>query len=428
MKKIILAILLSLIWTLLPGKALAAADITIVIDGKAVAFTKDTGMPFVDENARTLVPFRQVLESFGARVSWDSDTRTALATYGGKKVGVPIGSAMLHTDTDTLRLDTKAIIRNGRTYLPVRAVMEGFDAQVEWDGDTRSVMIQRDGRSEATYKGVADYTLGMSKTTVQNRYGAPNKVLASSYGFDWWVYRNGYDGYIQLGVDEAALRGLLITAPKTAGPYKAKVGMSKEALAKLRDEKDMTAINDPFTSFNLTLQQTTLDGVHTLIPYMDDVTGTVQSLLVLEEGYGRLGAGSEAVDERLIQSFEQQIFELTNVFRVQQGQKALVWHEATSAVAKAHSKHMAVEDYFDHTSPGGEGPGERLERGGIRYRGYGENIAAGQRHAMEAVNGWVNSPGHRANMLQDYFEAHGAGVYAGGGTYGIYYTQVFLTE
>lgn len=428
MKKIILAMLLSLTWTLLPGKALAAADITIVIDGKAVEFTQETGMPFVDENARTLVPFRQVLESFGAQVSWDSKTRTAMATYGGKKVGVPIGSAMLHTDTDTLRLDTKAIIRDGRTYLPVRAVMEGFDAQVGWDSDTRAVIIQRDGRSEATYKGVADHTLGMSQNTIRNRYGAPDKILASAYGFDWWVYRNGYDGYMQLGVDETALRGLLITAPKGLGPYKATVGMSKEALARLGDEKDMTAVNDPFTSFNLTLQQTTVDGVHTLIPYMDDVTGTVQSLLILAEGYGRLPSAGAAVDGGLIQSFEQQIFELTNVFRVQQGQKALVWHEATSAVAKAHSKHMAEADYFDHTSPGGDGPGERLESAGIRYRGYGENIAAGQRHAIEAVNGWVNSPGHRSNMLQDYFEAHGAGVYAGGGTYGIYYTQVFLTE
>ncbi|MCA1217571.1 CAP domain-containing protein [Streptomyces sp. 8L] len=94
--------------------------------------------------------------------------------------------------------------------------------------------------------------------------------------------------------------------------------------------------------------------------------------------------------------------------------------------AQDHSADMAARDFYSHTDPDGREPWDRARAAGARHRGVGENIACGQRSAAEVVEGWMNSPGHRANILRPSFTHLGVG-YATGSRAGTYWTQLFGT-
>ncbi|EGX54666.1 hypothetical protein SZN_36799, partial [Streptomyces zinciresistens K42] len=92
--------------------------------------------------------------------------------------------------------------------------------------------------------------------------------------------------------------------------------------------------------------------------------------------------------------------------------------------AQAHSADMVARAYYSHTSPEGGRPWDRAAAAGAGVRSVGENIACGQRSPAEAVAGWMDSPGHRANILAPGFTRIGAG-FAGGGAAATYWTQLF---
>lgn len=86
----------------------------------------------------------------------------------------------------------------------------------------------------------------------------------------------------------------------------------------------------------------------------------------------------------------------------------LSWNEQLANAALAHSTDMARQHYFDHRGKDGAMPAERATRAGYRWRAVGENIAAGQTSAAEAVAGWLASPGHCANLMNPRFLDTGA--------------------
>ena len=122
--------------------------IQVIIDGQAVVFQSGYGEPFIDENSRTLVPLRGVMEAFGAGVTWNSETRTASVTKDGVTVQVPIGQAYILVGGAEVPIDTKAIIVQSRTYLPIRAVLEAFGAGVSWSSGDKAVIINTNGNDE----------------------------------------------------------------------------------------------------------------------------------------------------------------------------------------------------------------------------------------------------------------------------------------
>jgi uncharacterized protein YkwD len=87
---------------------------------------------------------------------------------------------------------------------------------------------------------------------------------------------------------------------------------------------------------------------------------------------------------------------------------------------------MATRNYFDHATPEGKSPFDRMTAAGYVFRAAAENIAAGQRTPESVVQAWMNSAGHRANILNCSLREIGVGV-ANGGSFGIYWTQDFGT-
>ncbi|WP_456279115.1 CAP domain-containing protein [Bacillus sp. AK128] len=122
-----------------------------------------------------------------------------------------------------------------------------------------------------------------------------------------------------------------------------------------------------------------------------------------------------------ISQFEQQVVTLTNQERAKYGLKALTLDTKLSEVARAKSSDMLNKGYFSHTSPTYGSPFEMMKQFGISYRTAGENIAMGQRSPQEVVQAWMNSEGHRKNILSQSFTHIGVGHIEGN-----YWTQMFI--
>ena len=121
-------------------------------------------------------------------------------------------------------------------------------------------------------------------------------------------------------------------------------------------------------------------------------------------------------------STAQQVVALVNSERAKAGCGPVTGHSLLDKAAQGHSDDMAARDFFDHTNPDGDGPGERITAAGYRWSTYGENIAMGQRTPEQVMDSWMNSPGHRANILNCSFKEIGIGIHNAGGPY---WTQVF---
>lgn len=122
-------------------KISAAQTVTVVINNETLVFQAGYGTPFIDENSRTQVPFRAPLEKIGAKVSFDATSRTATAIIDDIRVDVPIGEKYIVRNGEKIINDTASRIIDGRTYLPIRVVLEAFGATVVWNQSTSTVGV-----------------------------------------------------------------------------------------------------------------------------------------------------------------------------------------------------------------------------------------------------------------------------------------------
>lgn len=120
----------------------------------------------------------------------------------------------------------------------------------------------------------------------------------------------------------------------------------------------------------------------------------------------------------------QEVVNLVNQERRKAGKSPLRIHSRLNASAQAHSNDMARNNFMSHTGSDGSSPFDRMKRYGYNYRTAAENIAAGQSSPQDVMRSWMNSPGHRKNIINGNFRDIGIG-YARGGRYGTYWTQNF---
>ena len=126
-------------------------------------------------------------------------------------------------------------------------------------------------------------------------------------------------------------------------------------------------------------------------------------------------------------SIESQVIQLTNQERAKYGLKPFTANWELSRVARYKAMDMRDKNYFSHTSPTYGSPFDMIKNFGLSYRSAAENIAAGQTTPAAVVKAWMNSPGHRANILSTSTNQIGVG-YAKGGSYGYYWVQMFIAR
>src|SRR5690606_39167025 len=110
-------------------------------------------------------------------------------------------------------------------------------------------------------------------------------------------------------------------------------------------------------------------------------------------------------------TFEEQVAQLVNKERAKQGLSPLLHRADIKSVAEKKAMDMINSNYFSHTSPNYGSPFDMMKTFGIKYRTAGENIAKGQKTPQEVMNAWMNSSGHRANILNAKFDSIGVGYY-----------------
>jgi len=123
-------------------------------------------------------------------------------------------------------------------------------------------------------------------------------------------------------------------------------------------------------------------------------------------------------------SVEQEVTRLVNIERANAGLPALKNDWELARVAEFKSQDMRDKNYFSHTSPTYGSPFTMMKNFGITYKSAGENIASGQQTAAEVVRAWMNSEGHRANILSKNFTHIGVGYVKEGN----YWTQMFIQK
>lgn len=126
-----------------------------------------------------------------------------------------------------------------------------------------------------------------------------------------------------------------------------------------------------------------------------------------------------------ITNLQNEVFRLINEERRRAGLPALIMDSEITKVARAKSEDFINNNYFAHNSPQYGSPFEMLRTFGINYSAAAENIASGQNNAEAAVNHWMNSAGHRANILNSTFNKTGVGV-ARDRNGNLYWTQLFV--
>lgn len=125
-----------------------------------------------------------------------------------------------------------------------------------------------------------------------------------------------------------------------------------------------------------------------------------------------------------VTAYEQEVIRLVNEIRAENGLTALTYDWELSRVARFKSQDMKDNKYFAHNSPVYGTPFEMIRNFGISYRSAGENIAKGYATPQAVVNAWINSSGHRANILNASYTRIGVGYVSDGN----YWTQMFISK
>ncbi|NLU27895.1 MAG: copper amine oxidase N-terminal domain-containing protein, partial [Hungateiclostridium thermocellum] len=145
MKRIAKILTVVLVVTCLLSLPISAVElpIRVVVNGTKINFPD--AEPFIDENSRTQVPIRFVGEALGANVSWDGNTKKVTITLNGKKVVLQIGNKNYEVNGQQKQMDTVALLKESRTFVPVRFVSEALGATVKWNANIRTVYIDMNG-------------------------------------------------------------------------------------------------------------------------------------------------------------------------------------------------------------------------------------------------------------------------------------------
>lgn len=137
LKKII--IFVSLVMLLFVASVVAANDISVYVDDVKVSFPDQK--PYIDKNSRTLVPIRFIAEEMGAEVGWDGRINLVTIQKGETEIKLTIGEQKAVVNGKVKTFDTKAVLNNGRTMVPLRFISETLGAEVGWDGKLNRVDV-----------------------------------------------------------------------------------------------------------------------------------------------------------------------------------------------------------------------------------------------------------------------------------------------
>ncbi|MBE1553585.1 CAP domain-containing protein [Sporosarcina limicola] len=278
--------------------------------------------------------------------------------------------------------------------------------------------------------------VGSNVETLLAEMGKPDRIEPSGYNYDWWIYTGTHQ--FMVGVTQEKVNQIY-SADITSDVSPFEIGQNVKDIYRFTivESEVSVQIGDNIYTFTLNsedMQNKLLIEYENLYAqlYIDSVNGGLEAVrfidpitLVLHQPYDMAYMGeivsanrpSSTMQIEVDRAMERQIFDLTNQYRTKHGVNELMNNYRLGLVAQKHSKDMALENYFSHNSPVTGNFADRLKEAEIEHRKAGENIAFNYVDAIEAINGWLNSPAHRGVLLDMDF------THLGSGAYGTYYTQ-----
>ncbi|WP_334072658.1 MULTISPECIES: CAP domain-containing protein [Paenibacillus] len=268
-------------------------------------------------------------------------------------------------------------------------------------------------------QGVA---IGDVESKVVELLGQPARKDVTGHKMAWYIYNSDYKRFAQIGIAE----GRVVALYSNAEGWQFEAG-DTQGLKGVKSRAEQLWGKAEETKGRTLNYRTEGSYLHLFLDSHEG--GSVDGVLVQEKVYFD-GVKSGNPTEAVLGATEREVFDLTNAFRVKKGLQPLAWNDKAAVAARLHSQDMAKRNYFEHDSPDGLSAGDRMAAQGLKeYRTWGENIAAGYDDAIEAYNGWINSAGHRANILKSGFTTLGVGMALGSdkSEYHTYFTQNFYT-
>lgn len=296
-----------------------------------------------------------------------------------------------------------------------------------------------------TQTSVYGIQLGMTAAQVEQILGQPARKDPSTTGVEWWIYNRDLNHYIQVGIQNAKVATLFTNGANarvkgmgigsTTAELPKAWGAPPSSLAITPTLKiNGNTLGHPSYSLNNQIVTFSIDqlgggkiaGIRLSTP---DYFSSIAIGLMYPISYTRLPAQpvlTEQQRQAAALASERENFDLLNITRARANLPLLAWDEKVATVARAHSQDMAKNNYFNHTSQTTGSPFDRLKHAGILYGYAGENIAYGQLDGVEAHMGWMNSAGHRKNLLEPHYKQVGVGISYKDGR--AYYTQNFVSK
>lgn len=283
-----------------------------------------------------------------------------------------------------------------------------------------------------------------SDKEVKEKLGEPLRKDPTPYGYTWWIYSDSSTYQIQIGIEAGQVQTIFATGENIeTDPFV--IGATYDAIKKQFPFKEKVTYQTGLSFYSFLLNENDITTTplislsdHVFVQcYFDTFTETLSAIrivtgdVLLKQRMYEMEYRGALPDEltlskeewkKVESGMEQQVFELSNVYRNRFDQSALIYDEQVSEVAFLHSKDMDQNHYFSHYSQDGKGLKERLEEKEVYYLSAGENIAAQHTDGPAAVEGWLNSEGHREALLHDEYTHLGVGVSH------LYYTQNFLLK
>lgn len=281
-----------------------------------------------------------------------------------------------------------------------------------------------------TAKIVIDKLIGQTSSQIITVFGQPKAKELSEYGFTWYVYNSDYKRFLMIGIADNKVVGVYSNSSslsfRTLTVGKPRATVRSTLLAGLG--KPLTGIqkgNCRYTISNTEQKDVFFDGIsYTTIFYDNIEGGTLTSIQIIEKNkehsIGYYGTPSAALSA----SYERISFYLVNAIRSRKGVALLVWDNKLAGIARAHSTDMYKNNYFSHTNLKGLNSSARFKAAGLSYRDCAENIAKNHPSAINAHESFMNSAGHRKNVLR-LCKNVGIGVYIGNNS--VLLTQDFIT-
>ena len=250
--------------------------------------------------------------------------------------------------------------------------------------------------------------------------GKPSRIERSEYGFDWFVYARDYRKFRMVGVQddsvvgaysnaaELSYRGIGFGTPKEE--VRAKFG---SPLKYIRLDNVVQLMHEPGRK-----DYFEWDDCYVIVFYDTLTDDSVTAVLLVPKGLElRALLEHPALSEEMVLSYQRVSIDLVNAVRVRMGLRKLLVDGKLMKLALSRGKDMRDRDYFGHYTPERLSPFEQARRMGIRYRSMGENIAFGNHNAIICHESFMNSVGHRYNILKPGYRKIGSGVAYGGDRY-----------